>query len=1083
MKKIYNIAWIGCLMLLLAACEKDTEASRFAPQVTTGNATGIYRKGATLAGTIQMNETSVDDEYGILFSKLKSMKEYTEYPVTSDETEYRVHVRDLEPGQTYYYCAYAHSSYSLIKGEIKSFVTTENNPPVFSEITVDSVGTNRVYLSTEILDDGGAEVVISGFCWKEGNTGIPTYIDNVVNVTDVKNNKLQAVIRGLAPNKDYMLSAYSVNTNGMGFSESVSVKTQETKVPFLGFVTPVDSTASSITLSAKVMEQGTDAVTRIGFCWSKTEEEPVLPEASRAVADGYMDMSDQLGQEEFTMTLEHLDPASTYYIRAYAQNGAGLGYSETFTFSTKGEIPSLDHTVQKESTEFSVSVETQILNIGTSAISHAGFCWSTENQEPTIDDEVVEYTDPLVGAHPVFSITMSDLKPGTTYYIRGYAMNETGVCYSDVITFKAADAKKPALSAVAEKESTFFGVDVEAELTDAGTYAVTAAGFCWSTENKEPTTADAHQDLTAQLTESNRMLSLSLTDLEPGSTVYIRAYATNEVGTTYSEVYAFTASEGKVPVLSALTQTAATNLSVSFKAELEDVGTSDVTKAGFCWSTEKKEPTVEDNSSDLTGQLSGGKTTLSSLLDKLTFSTTYYIRAYATNEQGLGYSEVFVFTTVDPAAPTIASITQTASSDFSVSFEAQLKDKGTSDITKAGFCWSTTNQEPTVADSSNDLTSSLSGETPKWNASLTDLEPGSTVYIRAYASNSEGMSYSEVLTFTATASKAPVLSAVTTAAAEGFAVTAQASLTDAGIPAATKVGFCWSMENKEPTTSDSSNDLSAQITDSIKTFKATLADLEPGATYYIRAYAVNTGGTVYSNAATFTVAPAQLASLSSIVEKGFTVLTRSIEATLLDAGKPSVTAAGFCWSASASLPTVSDSYNNLVSQVTGNNSTLSATLTGLASTTTYRVRAYATNKAGTVYSDVFTFTTGQAIMPTLTVGLKDTTSVSFILESELVNKGSSDVKAIGFCWSATNTVPTISDSKKDCTSQLGSGVVTIENLFNNSDLKPNTTYYFRAYATNSEGTGYSESVITVKTPYGNADWEFSIGGLPTQDWK
>ena len=411
-----------------------------------------------------------------------------------------------------------------------------------------------------------------------------------------------------------------------------------------------------------------------------------------------------------------------------------------------------------------------------------------------------------------------------------------------------------------------------------------------------------------------------------------------------------------------------------------------------------------------------------------------------------------------------------------------MKDKGTSDITKAGFCWSSVNKEPTTADSNNDLTSSLKGETPKWNSSLTDLEPGSTVYIRAYVSNSEGMNYSDVLTFTATASKAPVLSAVTTVAAEGFAVTAQASLTDAGIPAATKVGFCWSMENKEPTASDSSNDLSAQITDSIKTFKATLSDLEPGATYYIRAYAVNTSGTVYSAVASFTVAPAQLAVLSSIVDRASTVLTRSLEATLVDVGKPSVTAVGFCWSSSTATPTISDTSNNLLSQVTGNNSKLSATLSGV-STTTYNVRAYATNKAGTVYSDVFTFTTGLAVMPELNIELKDTTSVSFTIESELINKGSSDVRTIGFCWSATNTAPTVSDSKVDCTSQLTSGVATIENVFFNKDLKSNTTYYFRAYATNTEGTGYSESVIKVKTPYGNAGWEFSIDGLPTHDWK
>ena len=52
MKKIQYLL-LCSLMLLLAACEKDTVATNFAPRVTTGDATDIYRKGAVLSGSIQ----------------------------------------------------------------------------------------------------------------------------------------------------------------------------------------------------------------------------------------------------------------------------------------------------------------------------------------------------------------------------------------------------------------------------------------------------------------------------------------------------------------------------------------------------------------------------------------------------------------------------------------------------------------------------------------------------------------------------------------------------------------------------------------------------------------------------------------------------------------------------------------------------------------------------------------------------------------------------------------------------------------------------------------------------------------------
>ena len=60
------------LMVLLAACEKDTEPVNFAPRLTTGNVTDIYRKGATLSGSIHFSGTSTAQSYGILFSELQS---------------------------------------------------------------------------------------------------------------------------------------------------------------------------------------------------------------------------------------------------------------------------------------------------------------------------------------------------------------------------------------------------------------------------------------------------------------------------------------------------------------------------------------------------------------------------------------------------------------------------------------------------------------------------------------------------------------------------------------------------------------------------------------------------------------------------------------------------------------------------------------------------------------------------------------------------------------------------------------------------------------------------------------------------
>ncbi|MDB5031580.1 hypothetical protein [Mucilaginibacter sp.] len=62
------------------------------------------------------------------------------------------------------------------------------------------------------------------------------------------------------------------------------------------------------------------------------------------------------------------------------------------------------------------------------------------------------------------------------------------------------------------------------------------------------------------------------------------------------------------------------------------------------------------------------------------------------------------------------------------------------------------------------------------------------------------------------------------------------------------------------------------------------------------------------------------------------------------------------------------------------------------------------------------------------------------------------VVANGVCWSTTNQTPTVDDSKT---------TDTIANhwVSNLTGLKPNTTYYLRAYATTGSGTGYGGVVI------------------------
>lgn len=331
MKRLQYIL-LCVLLLLVAACEKDTLPMNFSPALTTGEASDIYRVGATLSGTIQKSDGVVVQDYGFLISELQSMAEYTEIKTTSTESTFEVMVQNLEPGKKYYYCAYANSGYSIARGEIKEFSTTDSNAPVFSELVVNDKDEKSFTVASTILDEGGSDLILCGFCWKlaENNAAEPTVEDQVSNVS-AQSSAISARIKDLTPNKNYLVRAYGINAKGVGYGKTIAVSTNNATVPAVSSITPVDSTGLSVSVKASILSAGESAVTEIGFCWSAENQEPTT-------ANYKYDATGQLEQAEFAYNIEGLTPETTYYIRAYAVNEQGTGYGDVYKFITGKEL-------------------------------------------------------------------------------------------------------------------------------------------------------------------------------------------------------------------------------------------------------------------------------------------------------------------------------------------------------------------------------------------------------------------------------------------------------------------------------------------------------------------------------------------------------------------------------------------------------------------------------------------------------------------------------------------------------------------------------------------------------------------------
>ena len=492
-------------------------------------------------------------------------------------------------------------------------------------------------------------------------------------------------------------------------------------------------------------------------------------------------------------------------------------------------------------------------------------------------------------------------------------------------------------------------------------------------------------------------------------------------------------------VLAVLTTNAATEVTINSATSggvITSNGGADITAKGVCWSTTQN-PTISDShTSDGPGSAS-----FTSELTDLTPNTLYYVKAYATNSAGTAYGNQVSFTTTAIVKATVTTTEISAITLTSAVSGGNVTADGGGAVTARGVCWATT-AEPTIDDSS---TSNGAG-TGSFTSELASLLPGTTYHVRAYATNTAGTGYGDELTFTTTAIGVPIL---TTTEATSITLTSAASggnITNSGGADVTARGVCWSTSANPTIDDDITTDGSGT-----GTFTSNITPLLPGTTYHVRAYATNSSGTGYGSDLTFTTTAVGSATLTTDVVTSITFTTAQSGGDITDDGGGNITARGVCWSTTTE-PTTAGSKTT---DGTGTG-TFTSDLTSLVQNTTYYVRAYATNEAGTAYGNEVSFTTDAVSLSTLTTtAVTSVTATTALSGGNITDAGGGNVSARGVCW-ATTTGPTIADNKT--TDATGTGSFTS----NVTLLAANTTYYLRAYATNEAGTNYGDEA-TFKT--------------------
>ena len=465
-------------------------------------------------------------------------------------------------------------------------------------------------------------------------------------------------------------------------------------------------------------------------------------------------------------------------------------------------------------------------------------------------------------------------------------------------------------------------------------------------------------------------------------------------------------SSAYLPTISTVTLSSS-GATVSMTANVLSDGGATVTERGVCWSTSQNPTTSSDHTAD-----SGTGTGAFTVSGSLTPGNTYYVRAYATNSEGTAYGAEVTYVAPTPATPPTVN-TGSQFLALNEGFEGSTLPSSWTTIDKDGDGNNWTREEY-IANTGDGHAASASFDFNSYNALTPDnylITPDITI----------PSGISPILTFYYRGLQNGY-------AAEHFMV---------------KVGNAGAVTYGDFTTTLFERTSSSTYTKSDDIYLSSYA----GQT--IRLAFVHNGSTDQSMLLIDDIVVGEDGAGTNIVSD-VTATTATCGGYVADDGGATVTARGVCWSTSQN-PTVSDSHT------TDGNGTGSFTsnITGLNPLTTYYVRAYATNSEGTTYGNQVSFTTPEALPKVTTSAVSDITVVSGSINAKcggnVTDIGAYDVTARGVCWS-TSSNPTIADNHTTDGSGLGNFTSTI------TGLTANTTYYVRAYATNSAGTAYGNQV-------------------------
>lgn len=489
----------------------------------------------------------------------------------------------------------------------------------------------------------------------------------------------------------------------------------------------------------------------------------------------------------------------------------------------------------------SVNTGGNVTNQGGSVVSERGVCWHTSSSP------LITHNKKKEGAGTgYFSLTITNLQSNTTYYLRAYAINNSGVSYGATRTFKTTQiqgSEKELIETSGASLITESSVTCSGKIQSQPKDKLIEKGICWHTSSN-PTIS--HNKKTSN--SSTNLFAVSISGLKPSTTYYYRAYITTQTGTQYGNQLSFTTkssnetAEKGIPSVNLSFPTNITSNSALFNVSVSGSNIPAQSLRGVCYSLSPN-PTFQNNK--VLG--SSNSTTFQLSLTQLSENQMYYACAFIEYQGNYMYSNPVKFNTSKEGSeqpvfndgiqtPVMGSTQVSEISSTTAKAHSKIVDNGGSTILEKGFCYDKT-QNPTITNSyiisyklGMDIESDISG-----------LQSGTKYFVRAYAKNAKGIAYGNQISFNTKVSQESqvqidvITNTPFSIESHGIQVTGKMNNVP-NIDFIKEMGFCYGT-NPSPTLGDQKV-ISQHINYSPSYFGYHIRGLQPNTTYYVRAYGV-----------------------------------------------------------------------------------------------------------------------------------------------------------------------------------------------------------------------------------------------------